>query len=307
MARLFDSHPELSLYPCDISLLYAYFPKFTSSNLSHKELRDRLSLVLRNSLEQAHRESNAGAISLAEISLLVAQVNEKLSHSQLCSVADVLKAVFSSWRDLKQLEDTTRLVVKETSQAIHYDRLKEALPDYKFLHVVRDPRDNYAAIKAGVAKRYSMRGEGLRETLASSMNRMRFDFRSAHLRQDRNPEDFMIVRFEDIVQKTEAEMHRVCDFFGIRFCESLLTPTLYGADYHGNNHDGITFNGVSSFNVGRWNERITRDEASVIEFWLSEEMQNFGYELANPEGEGTKAVSKFYDWYNTKYFFHDSF
>ena len=37
--RLFDGHPDINLYPVDLSILYAYFPCFTS------DLKDRKSVV----------------------------------------------------------------------------------------------------------------------------------------------------------------------------------------------------------------------------------------------------------------------
>ena len=46
--RLFDGVDGVNLYPPDISILYAYFPYFTSRNsISDNELRNRLVCVVR--------------------------------------------------------------------------------------------------------------------------------------------------------------------------------------------------------------------------------------------------------------------
>ena len=59
--------------------------------------------------------------------------------------------------------------------------------------------------------------------------------------------------------------------------ETLYRPTKLGKDDPGNNHLGLEFTGISSQNVGRWRERLSLDDAAVIEYWLREELIHWGY------------------------------
>ena len=64
---------------------------------------------------------------------------------------------------------------------------------------------------------------------------------------------------------------------------------------------------VSARNVSRWRERITAQDAQVIEFHLADEMAAFGY---MPEFDGAtqaRAAAEYYKWQNYAYFYHDRF
>ena len=71
--------------------------------------------------------------------------------------------------------------------------------------------------------------------------------------------------------------------------------------------DGKDFNGISSEHVGKWKQRISEKEAMIIEFWLDDIMRLWGYESEFGYKDRQSAFSEFYDWYNSKYFYHDSF
>lgn len=102
-------------------------------------------------------------------------------------------------------------------------------------------------------------------------------------------------------------MENLSNFLEISFVETLLKPTILKNDYYGNSHENKKFVGVSKQNVKRWKERISKEEAMIIEFFLKDLMSYWNYELEFNELDSQKAFSKFYEWYNCKYFFYDSF
>jgi len=102
-------------------------------------------------------------------------------------------------------------------------------------------------------------------------------------------------------------MRKVADFCNLTFEPSLLTPTFLGAAYAGNSHEGTLFSGVQPENISRWRERISDDEAMIIEFWLRDVIEEFGYRIEFNPGDAAAAFSRFYEWYNCTFFFNDSF
>ena len=60
-------------------------------------------------------------------------------------------------------------------------------------------------------------------------------------------------------------------------------------------------------NVATWDKTLTRAEVGVIEYWLADAMACWHYPRSLPSDDATVAFSNFYDWYNCKYFFFDSF
>ncbi len=303
---LFDGHAEATTYPSDISLLYAYFPAFTIGERPERELRERITLVLQKSLAAAHGVEHAGKTFDADG--FIKDFWSQFGCGDLRSRADIIAALGRAWCRFSGLDpDKTTVVLKETSQSIFFDELKTAFPKLKMIHLLRDPRDNYAALKAGVTRYYSKLGENELETLASLINRARMDMISARQNAQISPEHFMTVRFEDIVSDPKPTLLRVCEFLGWRFSGSMLAPTVMGNADAGNSHDGKRFSGISAANAGAWRERISEEEAKIIEYWCQREMQDWNYPLAFDATARQQAFAKFYEWYNSRYFFADSF
>jgi hypothetical protein len=227
-------------------------------------------------------------------------------QSELLDRSCILKALFRAWQKVCGDENHSYpIVAKETSQAIHFHEFLTAFDQVIFINMIRDPRDNYAAIKAG-ANYYASMGESRFASLASVVNRARMDLLSAHFLSSHHPRNFKSVRFEDLTTEPETTMKTLADFCGLPFSANLLMPTELGRQFHGNNHQGEVFPGITPTHVGRWPERITSWEAQVIEFWCSDAMDLWEYPKHFSIDEGIKSFAAFYDWYNCKYFYHDS-
>ena len=65
--------------------------------------------------------------------------------------------------------------------------------------------------------------------------------------------------------------------------------------------------GISKYNIGRWKQRISNYEAGVIEYWLGDLMEKLHYKRKLQTKYSMECFSQFYQWYNFKYFYYDSF
>ena len=175
------------------------------------------------------------------------------------------------------------------------------------ISLIRDPRDNYAAISAGVDQYYSKFGENDLKALSSHINRARMDLISAKINQENYPDSFMAIRFEDLIRDTKTTMKNVSNFLNIDFEESMLSPDISGKSYKGNSFEGISFSGISNQNIGKWKTRITIESAKVIEYWMVDVMDYWNYDLEFSQICSQAEFSKFYEKYNCEYFYHDSF
>ena len=59
--------------------------------------------------------------------------------------------------------------------------------------------------------------------------------------------------------------------------------------------------------VQQWVERISEDEAKIIEFHLGELMKQFSFDLNFAHNDSTIVAAEFYKWQNYNYFFSDRF
>jgi len=303
--NLFDGHEELLVYPSDLNLLYAYFPIYISEKYSDEERLERLDTVLFKDLEfQLKNENLSHAI---DIQLFREQFFKDFKNSDLCNMKVIITKLMDSFSKVENKPNRIP-VVKETSIEIYSNEIFSWFPNAKFLHLVRDPRDNYAALKSGVKSYYSKMGEDEKQTLASLIYRTRFGLEMGLANMNKyGNEKYLFVNFTQLVNNIDIEIKEIIKFIGISFKDSLLVPTRLGNEIKGNNFDGKKFNKVSNKNIGRWVERISEDEAKVIEFHLGELMKQFSFNLKFDHNDSAIVAAEFYKWQNYKYFFSDRF
>jgi hypothetical protein len=302
--RLFDGHSSLNAYPVDLTVLYAYFPHIISSDASTNELWDRLEKVIFLTLK---RELTSHQVSI-NIDSLKSLLREKLYDEHLRDPAKIIGAMLSSWIEHQGLDPTKPIVVKETSADIYSQEILEWFPNTQFIQLVRDPRDNYAALKAGVNSYYSKMGESEFTTLASLINRSLTDMKMALENPSIIGESrYTAIRFEDLVKDTEGQMKNICTFLDIPFDDHLTKTSFMGTATSGNNHDGQKMTGVSDENISRWKSRISEEEAMIIEFAFRGIMEQFEYLPEFPTKDSARAYAEYYKWSNYHYFFHDPF
>lgn len=307
LARLFDGHECILQYPVDVSLLYAYFPKFSGdSDADDAQRRNRISTVLEKSLKLLPQTENTPSF-YANPSKFVNAFWHNFDDSDTQRRADVIAALVDTVRDLntaKCCADT--VILKETSQAIHYEELCKAFSDFRLVNIIRDPRDNFAAIHDGF-KYYESLGESKLVSLFSFVNRARMDLLAARSLAEAFPESVYNLRFEDLVSSPDSEMRKLTSFLQINWSDTLLAPTVFGVPYTGNNHRGISFSGISGMHVGRWRERMSDFYSQVIEFSFYDLMEFWGYHRVFSMTDAMRSYAKFYDLYNKEFFFFDRF
>jgi hypothetical protein len=303
--RLFDGVSGVDLYPTDLTVLYAYFSCFTSKKgVTNDELKERLMHVVKNSMEYSVKQG----LDLTSKNNFLNVFESEIQQIDIRSKSDVIYTICNSWLKSKGVaSEAGYFVVKETSQSVFFEDYIKEFPQLKMISLIRDPRDNYAAISAGIDQYYSKFGEGSLGSLSSHINRARMDLISAKINQENYPNSFMAIRFEDLVRDTKTTMKNVSNFLNIDFEESMLTPDISGKSYKGNNFEGISFSGISNQNIGKWKARITVESAKIIEYWMADVMDYWNYDLEFSQICSQAEFLKFYEKYNCEYFYNDSF
>jgi hypothetical protein len=308
LLNLFDEHEDCCVYPTDISVLYGYFPVYCRDGYSIDERLIRLDIVVFGTLSRLREKHDLG--DRLPVEDMREHFFEMLDRTRLDRIDVVIRQLVDSFRSAVGLRigDRPVVVLKETSLEIYAQELMDWFPGSRFVQLLRDPRDNYAALRAGVGKHYSLFGEGDRHILASLLHRVGIGMGLIEPNRTSLGEDKLLtVRFEELTADPESLFREIGRFGGLQMDGIALQPTVLGRPTAGNNYDGEKFLQVSQRNVGRWRERISDFEAQVIEFHLGSLMQQQGYELAYSEEERARAAADFYKWTNYQYFFKDSF
>ena len=309
LLNLFDGHPRCLVYPTDLAVLYAYHPMYIDSDHSNDERIERLERVIFRNLEKIRSKHVLN--DQLPVDRMREHFFDALGQERLQDVAAIVKQMIASYRFAtgQSVDEKPVVIVKETSVEIHARVLAESFPDARFIPLVRDPRDNLGALRAGVEKHYAALGESERQLLASLLHRVGLGYRLDPFNEAAlGAERFQPLSFERLAASPEEVMREVAAFIGIGFDADILSrPTVLGVPTLGNNYDGERFAAVTARNVGRWRERIGDFEAKVIEFHLGDLMEARGYARAFPPLEAALAAAEFYNWANTYYYFKDSF
>lgn len=305
--NLLEGHPQLSVFPVDSGFFYAYYPVYESPKYSNE---DRINRIIEfsygNIREEIEKVDDKNRVQFP-FEALYQNFQENATKGNF-TPKEMLLAMVSAYQQTYNKDITThiRWVEKTTSSEIYAKYIFEWFPKSKFIHLIRDPRDNYSSLKSGWDIRYKARNDDPRRLLQSMIDRGKIGLELAKYNMERyGDKHYLVFKFEELVANPKAVMHRVCQYLEIEYADCLLRPTICGQLWEGNSFDGLGFIAPSSRNVNRWRERITEDEAKVIEYYFREIMEYFGYQPVFDINECVDAAVEHYKWYNYAKVFGD--
>jgi hypothetical protein len=155
----------------------------------------------------------------------------------------------------------------------YVDQLFAAYPGAKVIHMVRDPRDRYEA-SLGLWPDGKGRAGG-------ATARWNYSVRLAERHLLRHPRHYLVVRFEDLIRRPEDTLRAVCGFLGESFVSSMLMMS--GAPERRErlmNRASATLTAglLSGDFIGRFHNRISREELAFIQLHARLRMRKLGYE-----------------------------
>jgi len=308
LLNLLDGHPELTVYPQDVQILYGYYPEFIKNKYSDEERVARLDRVIFGQIFK--QRSKLGWLEHIDLGSMRSFFNERVGDIDLTDIGSILELQLEAFAFVSEQggNERTWSVVKETSIEIYAGELLERFSASRMIHLIRDPRDNYAAIKSGLRTYYSNYNDDANTLLASLIQRLCLGWQLAENNVKRFGKDrYLVLRHEDVTTDNEKMMRELTEFLSIEFNPSLLIPTVLNASTRGNNFEKMDMSRVRSVNVNRWKERINEDEAKILEFHFGNLMDTYGYQREFNVDECADAAAGFYKWCNNKYFYFDHF
>lgn len=300
LINLFDNHPDLLVYPDDSGFWYVYYPLFDGEDISNDKKRE---VVLKNLIPRFERNINKPDVIKKEIKFdkekFAKDFTEIISKTNY-STKEVLVAFAKTINKNVQKKNNFKYwCEKTTSTEIYALEIKKWFPKAKFIHLIRDPRDNWASLKSGWDKRYYKFNDDPRRLLQSLIDRGKLGLELAkHNIEIIGSDSYKVIKFEDLTLKPKDTMKELSEFLDIRFTEELLIPTIIGKPWKGNNFENLEFKKVSSINVNRWPDRIEQKEAMLIEYYFKDIMEYFGYKIKFNIRDQVNAAKDHYKWYN---------
>lgn len=142
-----------------------------------------------------------------------AALAERLRAVAEPSFASLCRAVYEEYARLQGKPRPRWVGDKNPHHALFVPRLMECFPEARFVHIVRDYRDNILSYQS---VRFDLNGTG---ALAYRWRRYNEAVLAA---AERAPERFLRLRYEDLTADPEGALKGVCDFLGIAFDPAML-------------------------------------------------------------------------------------
>jgi hypothetical protein len=290
LTRLFDGHPELGVYPFELQLgtpssmdgLRGYcfqsrfrWPKFPRRSSSYRELFDliedrELKNYLKNRSESKFSEFKIECSEEAWLEAFSKECEGALKRNQLGRaklIEAYISSFFSSWTNRRPKYPLKKVMAHCPMVLIDAVEVLQEFPRARIAQVVRHPvstfQDSHIRIKDLNAALFS-EAWNISTTLAAVL---------AGKFEDR----FLVIRFEDLIERRAEVMNQLCNFFDIAYDDVVLTPT-----WNCQNLEKISpFGGVRE--ISEAHEQISKDGVLKVDRELIERLtyagrQRFEYE-----------------------------
>lgn len=174
-------------------------------------------------------------------------------------------------------KDASIIVDKNPDYTMHVDMLEKLFPNAKFIVAVRD----YRAV--------------VLSNLQSTTNRIAHTAYYAYFwkryniflqtRMARNEKAFYILKYEEMVTKTDGKIRQICELLNTYFDPAMLNPN-QGNEVNVNNLNdsrsqkklGDLSKPISTTRVNAWREKLTPSQIKIIELIAGNTGEEFGYE-----------------------------
>jgi len=287
LMTLLDSHPQLVVFPEETGFFRRFIPE--AQGLSWEDqirLAETLILHIFQWNQHDPPESQRGFPDrdYSEISYdAVLATFHALMNELAPALPSILSAAILAYGLVARRvgEETTGWAEKTPYNEYFADKIFTYWPRSRCIHIIRDPRDNYASYRR---KHPDWTPEAFARSWLTST---RSGWRNARRFGERR---YMLMRYEDLVMTTEETLAGVIDFLQIRGDPILRQPTRAGKPWGGNSMFGDRFAGVSPQPVARYRDALESAEVLRLEGALYPEMRKLGYVLENRDSVGLRTM-----------------
>jgi hypothetical protein len=178
-------------------------------------------------------------------------------------------------------KDAIELIVdKNPKHSFFINELKSIFPEAKFIHLIRDYRDNIISCR----KTFKIRD------VASLAQRWKRQNMHIEARKGANKAIFYTLQYEQLVQQPEKYVNELCTFTNITFSQSMFdfhktTSKIYSKEAPVNEvmtdivqkiHRNL-LNPINSNQVNKWKNELSNAEIEIIDYVTGSYAKKYGY------------------------------
>lgn len=270
LSQLFDGHPELHAHPHELKI--GYPKKFMWPRIDLNENPQRwLEIFFEDKVIEHFKGGYKKERKQDEVFpfIFMPSVQKKVFLKYLSSVDSItlrdvfdayMTSYFGAWINNQNRYGLKKYVTAFTPRlAMIEDNMEsffEVYPDGRLLSIVRDPKNWYPS---AVKHRSNVYGD-----IRKSIDLWKTSTEGALRNKKKYGERVCIVRFEDLVSKTEVVMLYMANFLKINFDDILLVPTFNKSPIRANTSFNDEQHGIVSSTLSRY-KMLSEEELKIIE------------------------------------------
>ena len=176
--------------------------------------------------------------------------------------------------------------IKDPELTVYLYKLQLFIPNSKFILIIRDGR--------AVVNSYKENKWGLGTNAYTGAIRWKIEVQAQQSFMDKYPENFLLIRFEDLVANLEKTVRKICEHLDITFDEKILEYNKIKAHFVKNASNINTDQMPNQKYVEKWKSRLSGTEIDIIESVAGDILLNYDYPLQG------KSISL--NWLQIQYF-----
>ncbi|MDP6456555.1 MAG: sulfotransferase [Candidatus Marinimicrobia bacterium] len=272
---MLHAHPRIAIPPQTKYVKKLYKRRLLFGNLAREDNRQKLARWF-----LAHFDASTKLDDL-DIDPAVVRSAVQATHSLGAALAQPLIAYAAKY-------DKLRWGDKRPYYIKYLDKLRTLFPDAQVIHLIRDCRDVVASLKHMPWWKS--------DTIYSILNWKEAIERGLEARQSTKLDEYLELRYEDLVDEPERELQRVCQFLSESYAPEMLHYSdiaRYAVPDYKMAWHAATRQPLSRDSIERWKVELSAAEISLIEWSCGKELEAMGYTLSGSAAPDRRARSAF--------------
>lgn len=255
LTAILNIHPELVVPPEAIFILNLY-NKYSKAHLNQKKIHSFYKDLW---LERRIETWNLDHDKLK---------HELLSQKENTTFSDLCRIIYLNYAKNQGKSENVLLGDKNPHYSLFVNKLLDLFPEAKFIHMVRDYRDCILSYKA---EKFD-----LNETAALAYRWRHYNY--AILKQRKlAPEKFSLIRYEDLINRPEVELKKICTFLGVPFFPKMLEHNKYQNENKIFAWQKNIIKPLDKKNIEKWKSMMKKKDFEKADYICRKVGKLFGY------------------------------
>ncbi len=241
LSQLFDGHPQIHAHPYELKIGYPkkyYWPKIDLSDSPERWFLLLFEDIVLDHAKEGYKKGKKAVqvypfhfVPFLQKEIFLQYVNS-IIPLHLRDVFDgYMTSYFNAWLNNRNLKGNRKKYVTAFTPRMamlqeNMDNFWKIYPDGKLISVVRDPKNWFPSASQHRQKDYG--------DITRALDQWKDSVNATIRNKEASEENVFIVRFEDLIAKTEPVMQYLSNFLDIEFDNVLLQPTFNGSPISAN-------------------------------------------------------------------------